>query len=250
VALAVLVAAAAGCRLDVVAEVVVDPDGTGTVALAFHLDDALLDQLDELGVDPTGELSAAALDDDTWELERAAAEDGEGLTLTLQRAVPDPATVGEVLSELAAGLAPDDPALVVDVEVAVDEAGASAIDGTIGFRGPATAGATVDGEPLGPHGDELATIVATAVVPVFVATLPGEPTTTDADHLDGTTMRWEVPSDGQRTISARAAPAAPWWDLDPVWLAVGAGALVLVVLIVVLVRRRRRRRRAQAIGFV
>lgn len=238
---AALVVVLAGCRLDVVADVTLEADGTGTVGVVFHLDEGLLDELDAVGVDPTAELEAAALDADDWELERTS--DGRDLTLTLERPVGDPDELGEALRELTSGLAPEDPALLVDIEVVLDDDGSSHLDGVTSFRPPATAGATLDGEPIGPSAQELQELVERAVAPVLLVTLPGRVERHDADELDGRTLRWEVPVASERSVTAQAAPA-PWWTVHALWLAAAGGALLLVVLLLVWWLRRRRRRRA------
>ena len=90
------------CRLDVVAEVVLSSDGSGTAALVLELDRELLGELDELGVDVIGGVERAAADAPGWELEIGGEHD-EGLELRLAHDGGDPFAA---LGELSAGLAP------------------------------------------------------------------------------------------------------------------------------------------------
>jgi hypothetical protein len=232
--LAVLAALLAGCRLDVRAEVEVARDGSGTAALVVTLDPALLDELDELAVDPTAELTAAAARDREWELERRTSDAG-GLELTLHRRAADPATLTDALRELAAGLSEDDPALLVDLELTVDEEGAADLAGTLELRPPSGPGVLLDDAASA----ELADLVAQTVDATLVVTLPGAVTEADADHADGSTLTWKVAPGEPRPVNARAA-APTGWPVETV-VAVLAGLLVLASAVVVTVVLRRRR---------
>jgi hypothetical protein len=237
-ALAALVVAlllVSGCRLDVVASTELAQDGTGTLTLAFRMDDELLTELDALGIDPTIEVTALASELEGWQLERTVDEQA-AITIELTREFQDPAEVGEVLRALASGLASDDPALLLDLDLDVADDGSARVDGVVAFRPPATVGAQLDGEMLGPSRDELATMTEQVVVPRLEVTLPGPTERTDADRTDGRTHVWDVPIDASRTISATSAPPGiheqPW-----VWL-VTAGVLVLLLGTWLVVRRR------------
>lgn len=236
--LVVLAVFLAGCRLGVRAEVEVERDGSGTAAVALHLDAALLDELDELGVDPTAELTAAAASVPSWELTRRRAEDGS-LTVVLARGVRTPGGLSDAFTELTDGLAGSDPALLIDLEVEVDEGGASTVSGTAMLRPPAGPGLLLD-DPAeqAAFTDE----VERAVDASLVVTLPGPIERHDADEVDGSTLTWQLPVGQQRDVSAVADPP-PWWT-GTGWLVPGAALLLvlsLATLASVAVGRRSRR---------
>jgi hypothetical protein len=236
---ALLAVLLAGCRLGVRAEVDVERDGTGTAGVVLHLDAALLDELDELGVDPTAELSAAAANVPSWQLTRRGADDGS-LTVSLVREISTPDGFADAFAELVEGLADTDPALLVDVEVDVDDAGAATVSGTALLRAPAGPGLLLD-DPAARTA--FAEEVEGAVDASLVVGLPGPIERHDADELDGSTLTWQLPVGEQRTVSAAAAPP-PWWA-GTGWL-IPAAVLLLVLslaaLVWVVVRRRVRGR--------
>jgi hypothetical protein len=236
--LALLAVLLAGCRLGVRAEVDVARDGTGTAGVVLHLDAALLDELDDLGVDPTAELSAAAANVPSWRLTRRGADDGS-LTVSLAREVGTPDALTTAFAELAEGLAETDPALLVDLEVDVDDAGAATVSGTALLRAPAGPGLLLD-DPAEQAAFDAA--VEGAVDASLVVSLPGPIERHDADEVDGSTLTWQLPVGEQRTVAAASGPP-PWWA-GTGWL-VPLAALLLVVslaaLVWVVLRRRARR---------
>jgi hypothetical protein len=237
--LAILVVAlllVSGCRLDVVATAELERDGSGTLTLAFRLDDALLTELDRLAIDPTIEVMALSSELEDWELDRTVDEDA-AITITLTRGFEDAAEMGDALRELFSGLSDDDPALFVDLDLRIDPEGAAAVDGGLAFRPPTTIGAELDGEPLGLSSPELAELTAEMVRPRLEVQMPGPIETHDADDVDGRTLRWDVPVGDSRTVSATSS--APGIYEEPwLWAAV-AGGLALVAIVVLLLRRRR-----------
>lgn len=233
--LALVSLAVVGCRLELTAGAQLEGNGTGAATLAIRLDDALLTELDELAIDPTIEITAAAGEADGWTLERTV-DDEQAITLLLVAEVTDPAALGDAFRDLASGLAEDDPGLFVDIEVAMNADGAAAMDGTVSFRAPSTAGVVVDGDPFGPDADDLRELTAEAVVPRLELTLPGTVVAHDGDDLDGRTVGWDVPIDEVREVSAASESPAiyqePW-----VWIAI-TGSLVALGALVLLRRRR------------
>lgn len=230
-----------GCRLGVGAEALVEADGSGAAVVVVTLDPALLDALDAAGVDPTAELEAAVAATDGWAVERTIADDGT-LTVTVRHEVADATTIGDTFRELSAGLDEQDPALLVDIEVGVDEPGAAQVRGTAALRAPSTAGAIRDGEPVGPDEQELAELVTSSVDAELVVTLPGRIVHHDGDSADERSVRWALTQD-PRSIDAASQPPS-WWQQIPIEAAVVAGAALLVVVlgvVVWLVVRRRRR---------
>jgi hypothetical protein len=203
--------------------------------VVLHLDAALLDELDELGVDPTAELSAAAADVPSWQLSRRGADDGS-LTVSLVREVSTPDGFTDAYAELVEGLAETDPALLVDLEVDVDDDGAAAVSGTALLRAPAGPGLLLD-DPA--EQAAFTEEVEGAVEASLVVSLPGPIERHDADEVDGSTLTWQLPVGERRTVSATSAPP-PWWA-ETGWL-ISAAVLLLVVsvaaLVWVVVRRR------------
>ncbi|MFA9444370.1 hypothetical protein [Egicoccus sp. AB-alg6-2] len=239
-----------GCRLGVTGEMAVERDGSGTAALELSLDADAVARLDELALDPFAELSAAAVGVPAWTVTRAADEDEDGgMRVRLATEVADPDALTDAFRDLVADLAPEDPALLVDLDLEVASDGGVRLDGTVGLRPPATSGAVQDGEPIGPAGGELAALVEEAVRARFVVTLPGPLANHDADRVEAggllgevlaagpSTLEWEVPVGAERTVTARS-DAPPL--LDPLLVAGLAAALVVVLLATVWWWRRRR----------
>jgi hypothetical protein len=229
-----------GCRFDVVADLVIERDGTGQASVELRIDADALAQLDQLGVDPTAELAAAAGEVPAWEVVRRTEDDGS-LTVRLSRTTAEPAAAAAALRELSEGLTPRDPALLVDLDLDLDEDGAVTVDGTAELRSPATAGASVDGTPVGPDREALARLVAEVVEARLSVTVPGEVLEHDADTLEGGTLTWELAPDVARDV--RVVAAAP--GAVPAWLLL-VGAVVVLVLALGVLAWRWRRRRASA----
>lgn len=248
--LALVGIALSGCRLDVTAIGELQRDGTGTVSLVLRMDDALLDELDRLAVDPTIEVTAAAASADGWTLERTVDEQ-QAITIELVSRVDDPGGIGAAFRELSRGLTADDPGPRIDIEVAAAPDGSATVDGTVGFTSPATAGVVVDGDPLGPSSADLAERTAQVVVPRLELTLPGPVVSHDADRIDGRTVSWDIPVDGSRTIVAVSEDPAlhqePWFQGVLAALLLGLGTAVLVVRRWTRRLRRRPRRTSSAV---
>lgn len=234
--LALVAVLAAGCRLGVSAEVDVERDGSGAAALVVTLDEALVEELDALDVDPTAELTAAAAAVPEWQLSREVTDDG-ALVLTLRREVGTPQELTDAFRELTSGLLETDPALAVDLALDVHEDGAADLDGTVELRAPIGPGVVT--EEVGT--DEMAELAATSVDATLVVSLPGPVTESDADVVEGSTLTWRVEPGEPRSVSARSAAPTTW----PVETIVVVAAAVLLaisaVVLAVLFRRRRRR---------
>lgn len=225
----------AGCRLDLAGVVALDRDGSGVAAVTIRLDDALLDELDAVAIDPSAEVTALVGELEAWEFDRTVGDD-LSVTYTLQRPFSDPAEVGEVFRQLSAGLSDDDPALLIDLEVGMDDEGGARVRGEVGFRAPSSIGAELDGETLGPPSDELLVLTQELVRPLLAVTLPGPIDTADADRVEGRTVTWAIPIDGTRSVSASSSP--PGIHEQPWLWAVVAGLLLVASVAVVLLRRR------------
>lgn len=227
----------AGCELAVTSELTVERDGSGTVGLVVELDEELLGELDEAAIDPTAELAAAVAATDGWELTREAVDGG--LRVTATHRAEDPQALTAALTELSAGLGPDDPALEVDLDLAVDVDGAAEVAGEVSFRAPAGPGVVDD--PELPDAQAMEALTADHVTASLAVTLPAGASRHDADEVDGRTLRWRVPVGA--TVDVRAqAPAPNLWTVE-VWVIVGAAIGLLLAGGVVAWWWRRRWRR-------
>lgn len=237
-ALGAVAVLAAGCRLDVAADARVDVSGGGELLVVVRIDGATLRELDALGVDP-GLVAAAELDPASgWAASRAVDADG-GLVLTHRRAFTDGPALAAALGALDDGLAPDDPALRIDVDVTTGRGGAVRMVGTAGFTPPGTTGLRVDDVPVGPSGPTLAGLTAEAVRPVLRLRVPGPVRSHDGDRLEDRTVTWVLPVGDVRPVDLTSGPAG-WWRALP---ALAAGLATVGVALAV-----RRRRRAGADG--
>ena len=234
-ALLAVVLLAAGCRLDLAADVEVGTDG-GVARLTLALDGGLVAELDALAVDPTAELEAAAAEVEGWDVQRSRRDDGS-LDVTLERSVEDASELGPAFRELTAGLADEDPALELDLDVRPGPDAEVAVDGQARLRPPATAGAAIDGDPVGPTGQDLVELMEEHVTAQVAVTLPGEVIDHTGGERDGRTITWEVGADETVQIAAAAAPA-PWWRSLPPWALPAAATAVVLVLGAVWLRRR------------
>lgn len=230
-----LLAVLGGCRLGVDAEVTVDRDGSGRAAVEVRLDRELLAELDRLQVDPTAELTAATASAPAWDVSRRVDDDG-ALVVAIARDAADPASLTDALRELTDGLAATDPALLVDLDLEVDEEGAAVLEGSAQLRPPAGPGVEVDE----PERAEFERFVRDHVDATLTVRLPGPVTSTDADERDGSRMTWSLTPGDVRRVAATSAPAPRW---TPAELAVIGGAALLVVLAAALVARALVRRR-------
>ncbi|MTV26519.1 hypothetical protein FTX61_14015 [Nitriliruptoraceae bacterium ZYF776] len=231
--LGVVAVVLAGCRVTVTAGAQLDRDGSGRATLTLHLDEALLTELDRLELDPTAELTVVAEEVDDWQLERETVDDG--LALTLARDVGSPEELAAAFAELAAGLSEDDPALLVDLDVAVVD-GASTVTGEVALRPPAGPG-TISDDPdvAATEAAAMAAAVTEHVDARFELTLPATPETHDADEVTGTTLRYDVAVGAPREVTASApAPGTPPTEV----LVTAAAAALLAVGALVLWRRR------------
>lgn len=225
-----------GCRIGVTTDVTVDRSGGGEVAVAVRIDGATLRDLDAAGVDPGFDVALGLGPDPRWRSERTIDADG-GLILTYRSSFVDGTEATALLAELSDGVAPQDPALRLDVTVTTERTGAVRIDGSGSLSPPATLGVSVDGAPVGPVDEELAALTAQAVRAQLVVRVPGRVVTHDADVVDGRTLRWTVPVGAARPITLEAAGIAPWRRI-PGWLTV---VVPLLAVVAMLVARRSRR---------
>jgi hypothetical protein len=225
VALLVTATLLTGCRIDVATDVAFDRSGAGEVAVTVRIDGATLRQLDAAGVDPELDVALGLGPDPAWRVERSIDADG-GLVLTYRQAFSDGEGATALLRELSEDVAPQDPALRLDVTVLTTRSGAVRLGGTGAVSPPATLGVSFDDVPVGPSGEELAALVAEAVRAQLVVRVPGRVVQHDADALDGRTLRWALPVGEPRTI-VLVADGSPLWRRIPTWVFASATLLVL-----------------------
>jgi hypothetical protein len=232
--MALLAIALTGCRIDVTSDVAFDRDGGGEVAVAVRIDGATLRELDAAGVDPALDVDLTLGPDSSWRAQRAIDADG-GLVLTYRQGFEDGAGATALLGELSDGVAPQDPAVRLDVTVVTTTSGAVRMSGSGSIAPPATIGVVIDDVPVGPSGAELAALTATAVRGELVVHVPGRIVEHDADRVEGGTLRWALPVGEPRPILL-VADGLPLWRRMPWWG--GVLAVALAGLVVALVRRR------------
>jgi len=193
----------AGCRLDVGTDVAFDARGGGEVAVAVRIDGATLRELDRLGADPGLDVELALGPDSGWTAGRRVDSDG-GLILTYARSFADGAEATMLLRELSEGVAPQDPAVRLDVTVTTTSRGAVRIDGMGGIAAPATLGVSIDDQVVGPTGEELAALIAEVVRAELVVRVAGRIVTDDADTSGEQVARWALPIGSQRPLTLAA----------------------------------------------
>jgi hypothetical protein len=206
-----------GCRIDVVTEIAFDVDGAGEVALTVRIDGATLRDLDRLGVDPGLDVEAALDPESGWRASRTIDADG-GLVLVHRRDFADGAELGTLLRELSDGLEDDDPSLVLDLDVDARRRGAVTLSGTAGVVAPSTTGVLIDGRALGPSGQELEALVASAVRATLRVTAAGSVVAHDGDRAGERVVEWDLPVGTVRAL-ALETEAPSWWTTVP-WVVV------------------------------
>ena len=228
-----------GCRIEVLAELDLRDDGSGTAVVDLFLDRDLLDLLDELDVDAVDEVEAAVDAADDWALD-IEVEGFDGLRLRLVHEGPDPAGA---LGELSAGLAAEDPGLRADLRVQLDESdeGSDELDlaGTVELSAPHAPGVVDEGGgPLGPDRGELERLMREHVLSSLVVTMPGTLQRHNADRGEDAVLHWDLPVDQQVEVAA-TSQVSPF-PVSRELLLAGAGVLLVIALggVIWAVRRR------------
>lgn len=232
-----------GCRIDVATDVAFDADGGGEVAVSVRIDGATLRDLDRLGIDPELDVALELGADSGWRRERTVDADG-GLVLVHRQGFADGAAATALLRELSADIAAQDPAVRLDVTVVTGPDGSVRLSGAGSIAPPATLGVSLDDAPVGPTGAELAALTAAAVRGQLTVRVPGPVIEHDADVIDGSIVRWELPVGEPRPLTL-VAGRAPLLQRTPGWLLLGG--VVLIFAGAVVGRRRLIRRPAAAL---
>lgn len=239
--------ALAACRVDVVVELDIGPDGSGELTVVAIADAEVVQAAPGLADDLRFDDAQAG----GWVVDGPAPTEDGGLTATLRHVV----TSADDATNLLAGLGP--PFVDVRLTRTVDgDETTSALRGSLqlasGFDSFADADllAAVGGTP---YSDEIAAAGATpseSLSFVFRAALPGEIDATTGESRDGA-LQWEAPLDGTiEDLATRAVqrPASGGsWARPLSWLALVAlvvwiGFAAALLIAVVRARRARSRR--------
>lgn len=219
----------AGCRVDVVTEVDVEPDGSGDLAITVDVDAETATNLAAVGVSLRPPAVAG------WQSDEITSDDGVRVVLATTFA-----TAGELserVAELGEGLDDEDPAVLRDLALTVADDGSAQFDAVAGLLLPSSAGADAAGFP---SADELRELAADMTA-TLVVTLPGSVSSSNATSVDGTTATWDLPVGSMVAVTAVGDAPALWQQGWVPWAAAIAAAVVVLALLVALRRRRRTR---------
>lgn len=251
-ALVVAVVALTGCRLDVTADLTIEPDGTGELVVTAVADDELVARKPGLADDLRLDDAVAA----GWVVQGPTApEEGGGLTLTLRH----PVTSAAEATNLLASLGP--PFSGVTLERTLGPEGSNEATTSLSGQLQLTGGfdafadsdllAAVGGTPFAADLAATGATPAESVSVTFRADLPGEVESTTGDAADGA-LEWQAPLDGQgldvATTTAQRPDSGSSWAgpvsmLALVLLVVWVLVSIVVIVLVVRARQRRGRRR-------
>ena len=255
VALVVGALALAGCRLDVVADVTVEPDGSGVVVVTANADAELVEQVptiaDDLVLDDVREAG--------WEVVGPEPTDDGGLVLTLTHAFADKNEATNLLRSLGPPFG--DPVIGrgQDADTATNTVSAALglPDGFASFADDDLVTA-VGGVPFAERFEQAGAEPATAMSAQLRVALPGELVDSGIDAAaqvgDGGSLRWDVPLDGSiveaRAESEQSPEAGRAWArplsiaaLVALWVWVIAMSLFIGYVALARWRRQRRHRR-------
>jgi hypothetical protein len=204
----------ASCRVDVSVDMVVEPDGTGTITMVAVADAELVEAVPSLADD-------LALDDVVaagWAVEGPTATADGGLTVTLRHNFFSDAEASNLLNSLGPPFSQ-----MSYVRNTSSEDTTNRLSGLLGL--PSGFESFADDDLIAavgslPFADELAQAGATpesSMSAVIRVTLPGE---IDADQTNGTRtsdgrLEWDVPLDGTildwRALSVQSPGDERWW---------------------------------------
>lgn len=222
VLLGLVALAASACQVRVGADIAIDADGAGRVALTVALDQELTASLAADGFDPFAGLEELA---DGWTASREQVDGGQAITVTSE--FDDPAGLTARVADLADGIDAEDPLILDDVAVVIDQDGNATFTGRAGFRPPSStglrgAGVTFDGDDLAAmlaeRGDEVMRVD-------LRVTMPGPVVDSNATTVDGATAVWQLPVTDLVEVRAVSEPAPSRLP----WILAGAAVLGLVI---------------------
>jgi hypothetical protein len=245
--------ALASCQLDAAVDVVVDPDGTGTVGVVATVDADVVAAVPTLAADLVLDDVAAA----GWVIDGPNETPDGGLSIALSHEFADADDATNLLRSLGPPFN--------QVELTRTTSGAVTTTRITGLFGLTDGFASFADEELiallgsAPFADELEASGATPAESIdvtFRATLPGEIVDegTNAASVDGNVLTWDVPTDGSvlelRAESRQEPPAGGAWA-RPVSIVALVALIAWVAFMTVFIgyvavarwRRSRRRRR-------
>ena len=247
------------CRLDVTVDVVMQPDGTGTVTVDAVGDAELVGQVPDL-VDDLRLDDAVA---NGWEVSGPTAREDGGMSLTLTHAFHSAEELASVLNSIGPPLTDMQAARTTDP---ADPNGATtnAVDGTLvlpnGYESFADAALVqaVGGQPFGEQIAASGLSPSEAMSFTFRVSLPGELVTseTGTEVGDGV-IEWKAPLDGTsvdlltQTVQRPAGSGNSWarplsnvaFVLLIAWIVISVAFIVFVAV----ARQSKRRRREQGL---
>ena len=220
------------CRLDVEVDVVIEPDGTGTVTVYAVADAELAGKVPGLVDDLRFDDAIAA----GWTIDGPTATDTGDVEITLTHGVTSPEELANVLNSIGPPFSS-----MAAARTTVDDQTSNAIDGVLtlpnGFESFADADlvAAVGGLPFGDEFTASAATPADSMSVTFRVKLPGELVSTTGAEVDPDVFQWSAPLDGSsvnvttQTVQ-RPAEGGSW--AEPVATAALIALIVWIVLAV------------------
>jgi hypothetical protein len=239
-----------GCRLDIEADVVIEPDGTGVVTVHAVADEELAGKIPGLVEDLRFDDAIAA----GWTIDGPTTTDTGSVEITMTHGVSSPEELANVLNSIGPPFTNMGAA-----RTTVDDQTTNAIDGVLtlpnGFESFADADlvAAVGGLPFGDEFTASATTPAESMSVTFRVALPGELVSTPTGtEVEPDVFEWTAPLDGTSVSVAtqtvqRPADGGSW--AGPLATAALVALIVWIVLAVAFIafvlgaRRKRARRR-------
>lgn len=239
-----------GCQLDVVADVVVNPDGTGTITVTAEADDELVNEVPTIADDLVLDDIASA----GWAIDGPTATADGGLTITLTHAFEGKDEATNLLRSLGPPF--NDPTIGRgqdgDAATNIARANLGLPNGFAAFADDDLVSA-VGGVPFAARIEESGADPASSFSAILNVTLPGDlvDAETNAEVLDDGSLRWTVPVDGsileasarsEQEPSASGVWARPVATAALVALIAWVGFMTLFITYVAVARWRRARR--------
>lgn len=251
---AVCVILLSACRLDVVVEVAMEPDGTGVVTLSATADAELVEQVPDL----IDDLRLDDAVDNGWEIDGPTLTEDGGAEVVLTHPFASAAELANVLTSIG-------PPLTQMAAARTEGADGQIVNGINGVLtlpdgyasfSDAELTAAIGGLPFGPEIEASGVPIDEAFSFTYRVALPGEleSAETGTDVGDGV-VEWVAPLDGSTvdlyiaTVQRPAGEGSTW--AAPVATLAFVGLVAWVVLaggfiaFVALARRNKRRRREQ-----
>lgn len=247
--------ALSACRLDVVVEVEIEPDGTGLVTVEATADAELVERVPDLADDLRLEDAIA----NGWTVDGPTPTDDGGLTIVLTHPVSSAEELANVLNSIGPPLT---RMVVARTSDAATEQTTNAINGVLtlsdGFETFADADLiqAVGGLPFGEEIAASGLTPSEAIGFTYRVDLPGELVSAETGtEVDGGVIEWVAPLDGsetslyvetvQRPASEGAGWARPLATVALIALVLWVVAAAAFIAFVAVARKRKQQRRMQ-----